>query len=126
MENVHKQRELELFVEREVICGQTFLIDQLLRDDFLSWDDVENLEYTEQELLDQGYTATEIENGEAQVDKAIYEWWLVSSWLIAKLRDRGEAILVNEYGAWWGRSCTGQAIALDGVIEDIYNELIAS
>ena len=83
-------------------------------------------EYTEQELLGQGYTTTEIENCEAQVDKEIYEWRLVSSWLIAKLRDRGEAILVNEYGAWWGRACTGQAIALDGVIEDIYNELIAS
>lgn len=49
----------------------------------------------------------------------IYEYWLVSPWLGAKLKDHGEVVL-ERYGAWvWGRQCTGQAILLDGVISRI-------
>lgn len=49
----------------------------------------------------------------------IYEYWLVSPYLGEKLRENGEAVL-ERYGAWvWGRTCTGQAIALDWVIENI-------
>lgn len=49
----------------------------------------------------------------------IYEFWLVSPYLGEKLREYGEAIL-ERWGAWvWGRTCTGQSIALDGVIQKI-------
>lgn len=126
MVDSNKQHELQLFVNREVYCVQTNLIIQLLNDHITSWDEVINLEYTELELQDQGYTPEEIENGDPQVDKPIYEWWLVSPWLLAKLQDKGEAILINTYGEWWGRTCTGQSIALDDVIEDIYDEFVAS
>ena len=51
--------------------------------------------------------------------KEIYEYWLVSPYFGEKLRNKGEAVL-ERYGGWvWGRTCTGQAIALDGVVEDI-------
>lgn len=50
----------------------------------------------------------------------IMEWWLCSDWLLEKLQARGEPVLHTDYGDWWGRTCTGQSIILDGVIEDIY------
>lgn len=51
--------------------------------------------------------------------KEIYEYWLVSPYLGERLKELGEAVL-ERFGAWvWGRTCTGQAIALDGVMEKI-------
>lgn len=53
----------------------------------------------------------------------IFEWWLVSPWLARELRALNEPILkLHEgYGAiWWGRTCTGQAIALDPTFYEIY------
>ncbi len=54
----------------------------------------------------------------------IYEHWIVSEWLAAKLEERGEVIERDFYGLTiWGRACTGQSILLDGVICSIYDEL---
>lgn len=52
----------------------------------------------------------------------IYEWWIVSAWLLHKLKKHGEPIMSNDYGDWWGRCATGQAIKLDYIIEKIYDE----
>ena len=53
--------------------------------------------------------------------KEIYEWWFVTSWLYEKLKKHNEPVLDCDYGYLWGRTCTGQAISLDGVIEQIYD-----
>lgn len=54
----------------------------------------------------------------------IYEHWIISSWLADELEERGEAIETDFYGlAIWGRSATGQAILLDRVIREIYQDL---
>jgi len=47
------------------------------------------------------------------------EHWAVSSWLADELAERGE--MVTEFMDFyiWGRTCSGQAIMLDGVIQDI-------
>lgn len=46
----------------------------------------------------------------------IYEYWIVTPWLGEKLREKGEPVL-KRHGGWiWGRTCSGQAIALDWVI----------
>lgn len=50
-----------------------------------------------------------------------YEWWIVSSWLCNKLKEKGEVVLEDEN--IWGRCCTGQAILLDSVISDICEEM---
>lgn len=51
--------------------------------------------------------------------KEICEYWLVSPYLGEKLRECGEATF-KRHGAWfWGRTCSGQAIALDEVIINI-------
>lgn len=52
----------------------------------------------------------------------IYEHWIVSDWLADKLIAAGEKVDKDFAGLCvWGRSCTGQAISLDGVICGIYN-----
>jgi hypothetical protein len=51
-----------------------------------------------------------------------YEYWIVSDWLRWHLERRGEMV-EDIFGLnVWGRCATGQAIFLDYVIEDIYNE----
>ena len=57
-------------------------------------------------------------NGDIQ---EVYEWWMVSSWFMDKLRDKGEAVIENEN--IWGRCTTGQAILLDGIISEICYEM---
>lgn len=53
----------------------------------------------------------------------IYEHWIVSDWLGRKLSERGH-IVENYLGMTiWGRGCTGQAISMDGVMEQICNDL---
>ncbi len=49
----------------------------------------------------------------------IYEWWQVSGWLFDKLRNAGQPVLSTDYGKYWGRCTTGQAIILDGTMQEI-------
>ena len=55
-----------------------------------------------------------------------YEWWRVSPWLCRHLRDAGEVVIDNGYGHWWGRCVTGQGIIMDGTIQRIAHEWLAS
>ena len=49
----------------------------------------------------------------------VMEWWLIDSWLAERLKEQGEGI-IEEYGCyWWGRQSSGQAIYMDGVIQEI-------
>ena len=43
----------------------------------------------------------------------IFEWWLVSDFMLVKLLEQDECILETECGSRWGRCATGQAILLD-------------
>jgi hypothetical protein len=53
-----------------------------------------------------------------------YEHWVISEWLADKLEERGEMILRDFLGLTiWGRTTSGQAISMDGVICDIYDAL---
>ena len=45
------------------------------------------------------------------------EWWLVSGDLARDLAEIGEPIIDNGYGTWWGRTCSGQSIMLDGTLQ---------
>ena len=101
------QREVSNFVDREIFTCQSMLIDELLKKEIVSWDEIENIYNPDNE-------------DEAQ---EIFEWWLVSSWIGKKLLLEGEPVLDNGYGIWWGRTTTGQAISLDYVIKKIYNDI---
>lgn len=53
-----------------------------------------------------------------------YEHWIVSEWLAGKLETKGEIVIRDICGLTiWGRTTTGQAISMDHVIQQIYNEL---
>lgn len=57
-------------------------------------------------------------------EREIFEYWIITDYLGRKLQGKGEAVLFNFYGLTiWGRTTTGQAIALDGVIQRIFEEL---
>ncbi len=52
------------------------------------------------------------------------EYWIVSKHLGRKLAEKGEAVCMDFFGLIvWGRVCSGQAILLDGVIEDIGRDM---
>lgn len=63
----------------------------------------------------------EKENFEAleQAPEEIFEWWAVSSWLYEKLQENGYCVADLGSCKVWGRTTTGQAILLDGVITHI-------
>lgn len=73
--------------------------------------------YTELEAYREAFDAAGLD----QPDGAeIYEHWIVSDWLAAQLEQRGERVLRDFAGLTiWARPTTGQAIAIDSVIEDI-------
>lgn len=53
--------------------------------------------------------------------REIYEHWAVSEWLAEKLEAAGERVDRDFAGLCvWGRTCTGQSIAQDGVIVGIH------
>ena len=61
----------------------------------------------------------DLENMDFDDYPEIYQWFECDSYLIRLLRDKGECILDNVY---WGRTCCGQSIILDGVIQSIAYE----
>ena len=56
----------------------------------------------------------------------VLEYWLVSDWLFDRLSDENEAV-AEIYGLKiWGRTCSGQAIALDCNIQAIALDVAAN
>lgn len=54
----------------------------------------------------------------------VLEHWIVSKWLADNLIAKGEAVNKDFMGLTvWGRTTTGQSIACDYVIQQIYQEL---
>lgn len=67
--------------------------------------------------------AFESDNRDQPDGAEIYEHWIVSDWLGRKLTERGETVVGDVAGLTiWGRPTTGQAIAMDSVIEAIARE----
>jgi hypothetical protein len=123
METAEKQIKLRDFVGREVYHNESMLVEELLEDGKFQYEDIENYYIDPKEYADHGYnSAQEFEDSGENINE-IYEWWRVSDWLLGRLAKKGEPILRTDYGDYWGRTCTGQAILLDGVIEEIWDEL---
>ena len=49
----------------------------------------------------------------------VMEWWRVSQWLCDQLDAIGEVTIDNDYGCWWGRTCTGQGFIMDGTLQRV-------
>jgi len=61
---------------------------------------------------------SELENLESE-SQEVLEWWAVSNWFAWKLKAEGQPIYDSGSVMVWGRTCSGQAILLDGVISRI-------
>lgn len=54
----------------------------------------------------------------------IYEYWFVDDWFANKLQEKGEFVLETIWAPIWGRHTTGQAIYIDGVIQEIAKDIL--
>lgn len=104
------QDELKTFVSNNVIINQSMLVDELLKKEIFSYEDIANLYSNDNDNDTEDY-------------QEILEWWLCDNWLLEKLEEQGEPILKTDYHNYWGRTCSGQAIYLDSVIETIYSDI---
>jgi hypothetical protein len=130
--NSDKQQRLDAFVQREVIMRASQLVEDLLEAAMygekvfggIELDNIENLYITDEATAqDYGFDTQEAMQEAGEDQQEIYEWWFVSEWFYERLRSVGEPVIDSDYGYLWGRTCTGQAISLDSVIENIYDSL---
>jgi len=135
MTTLERGGTVEKFVEREIFACQSALVEEALKQNLFQVADIQNFCLTfDGRLTDRGTCARcqrEFESRDTvtaeckycfdpnQVQE-IFEWWLVSPWLGEKLLLQSEPILENDYGVWWGRCTTGQAISMESVIQIIY------
>jgi hypothetical protein len=54
--------------------------------------------------------------------REIFEWWLITPYFARKLSKYGHPVLNNEFGKWWGRTCTGQSLSCDDFIWELAHE----
>ena len=130
------------FVDREVYNCFSYEMDEILKKEIVSYDDIDNLyecicpecrEAMEEikEENEGAYRCTscncEVDSTQAQdlesQPQEIFEWWIVSRFLYDKLKDKGCPVLEWENNYYWGRCTTGQAILLDWVISEICSEM---
>ena len=119
------------FIYPHILRNQSSLINYLdsLEVGGFFWEDISNLYMTDEEIIKWHLDDIEIEGKEITAEdldkfrydnpKEIYEWYLVSDWFFDRLKEINEPILDNDYGEYWGRCCTGQAIYLDYVIQEL-------
>ena len=87
--------------DRLILDNQNLVIEELMRRDESLWEELQNLD----------------ENSE------IMEWWLVTPYMAELLKEKGEVILSDYDCCWWGRTKSGQALYMDGVIQEIAGQI---
>lgn len=76
---------------------------------------------TEFEAYKDAYETLDLDKPEGS---EVFEHWIVSNWFADKLAEYGHPVNKDFIGLTiWGRPTTGQAIYMDGVIEEIYSDL---
>jgi hypothetical protein len=120
--------ELRQFVRNNIGENQSILVEHLFSKEIFNIDDIVNL-YEDFETWKDNQDNSYVDNStmlnlkemyeDSKEMQEIFEWWIVDEWMAEKLEEQGEPILKNDYGIWWGRTCTGQAILLDHVIKVI-------
>jgi len=87
------------------------------------WDSADSADFETADSWEEACDIDRIEPYEPEV----FEHWIVSRYLADRLEEKGERIIRDFLGfdAIWCRTTTGQAISMDGVIEEIHREMIA-
>ncbi len=141
MTQQERETAIEKFIAREIYVCQTVLVEEALKEQLFSIDEIDNLYRPfDGELISPNvcircgceFSCLDSETGECetcfedhQLPQDIFEWWLVSPWFSKKLFMEGEPVLDNSYGVWWGRTTIGQAISMDYVIRNIYDDIVS-
>lgn len=110
-----------------------YLSDETLKENYsIEYADFLRELLDESETLDEANLTQEMEAMDKLRDWAQYngydvqeplEWYQVTRWLHDKLEALGQPTLDVEYGYFWGRTCSGQHILLDGTIQKIVEGL---
>ncbi len=123
-----RQKIAGFLVEREIKENMSMLIEDIFKnaqeqDNFL-YDEIKNLYRTDEEILNDGnYDNVEECRDNGEDIKEVFEWWLISKWLYEKLNEKLEPVFTpNDFNYFWGRTCTGQAICCDYIIQEIAYE----
>ena len=83
--------------DRLILDNQNLVVEELMRHDESLLDSLQNFN-----------DSTEV-----------LEWWLVTPYL----KEKGEVILSDYDCYWWGRQTSGQALYMDGVIQEIAEQI---
>ena len=127
MDNGIVQNITDEFIKPHIKYCQSHLIHDMEQKDIegFSLDYVENLYYSKKEILE-NYGNDEEEMTEEEIEdliydnpKEIFEWYLISDWFLERLKEINEPYIENDYGDYWGRCCTGQAICLDYTVQKL-------
>lgn len=113
------QEQVRSFVQREVIYCVSELVGELISK-------AESFDADTQEALYRlcsSYREDE-ETGEEELFE-VFEHWIVTEWLGRKLKAKGEIVEEVLGLVVWGRTTTGQAIRIDDVVCDIYDDIFA-
>jgi len=133
---LERQERNGKFVENNVYCCQSVLVDSILKRGVFNYEDIENLykdecpecdgeiEYNQEKdsYVCQNCGEEYLRAEDYETIQEVYEWWVVSDYMLGKLKELGEPVLSNDYGDWWGRTCTGQAIKLDYTVDRILGD----
>jgi hypothetical protein len=109
-------KEVEKFVEKHVLLCVTPLIDsESFMEDWLDSGEYASYETYRQDCDSDCDSDCDV----LQLQDLILEYWAVSDCL-GRLLEKGEVVL--NYGMYyvWGRQASGQAIAQDSVIQEIF------
>ena len=149
--NAEYQKAVGEFVEREVIYNVSVIVSETAKHDedfwhlFRAFDDdqaremigtvvgddsakkeiLEDLDLCKTDDLKEALERLDLDAAQAECE--VYEHWIVSEWLADRLEAKGQSVERDFHGLTvWGRCCTGQAILLDSIICDIYDETIGA
>ncbi len=87
--------------DRLILENQNLVVEELMRHDESIWDSFQNFDESSEVL----------------------EWWLVTPYMAELLKEKGEVILSDYDCSWWGRTTSGQALYMDGVIQEIAEQI---
>ena len=124
------------FITPHIYRNQTALVTDMQKEGEsnlyrFEWDNIENFYMSDQEILNYMGSYDEDMSDQELIDEVrdngedineIFEWYLVSDWFLNRLREINEPVIDNDYGEYWGRCCTGQAISLDYNIQELAYE----
>ena len=87
--------------DRLILDNQNLVVEELMKHDESLLDSLQNF----------------------NASSEVLEWWLVTPYMAELLKEKGEVILSDYDCYWWGRTTSGQALYMGGVIQEIAEQI---